>query len=64
MMRFEYERAGERWRASVARVSIPAPDTAVSMLWAGWCKPDRGGERPATLTLYRKAAAYRELAAR
>jgi hypothetical protein len=32
-------RMGERWQASVARVRIPAPHTAASMMRSAWCKP-------------------------
>jgi hypothetical protein len=43
-------RMGERWQASAARVRIPAPRTAVSMLRSAWCKPARGGVWPATMS--------------
>jgi hypothetical protein len=57
-------RMGERWQASAARVRIPAPRTATSMLRSAWCKPDRCGVWPATMSLAPGAAAVWELAAR
>jgi hypothetical protein len=55
-------RMGERWQASAARVHIPAPHTAASMLRSAWCKPDWCGVWPATMSL--AAGALWELAAR
>jgi hypothetical protein len=57
-------RMGERWQASAARVRIPPRRTAVSMLRSAWCKLDRCGAGPATMSLSPGAAAVRELAAR
>jgi hypothetical protein len=57
-------RMGERWQASAARVRIPAPRTAASMLRSAWCKPDRCGVWPATMSLAPGAAQIWELTAR
>ncbi len=50
-------RMGERWQASAARVRIPAPNTAASMLRSAWCKADRCGVWPATMVPVPGAAA-------
>jgi hypothetical protein len=44
-------RMGQRWKASVASVCIPAPHTAASMVRSAWCKPSWCGLWPATISL-------------
>ena len=56
-------RMGERWQAIAARMRIPAPHTAASMLRSAWCRPDRCGVWPATMSLAPGAVAVWELAA-
>jgi hypothetical protein len=57
-------RMAERWQARAARVRIPPPRTAASMLRSAWCKPDRCGEWPATMSLAPSATAMWDLATR
>jgi hypothetical protein len=56
-------RMGERWQASATRVCIPAPRTATFMLRSAWCKPDRCGVWPATMSFVAGPAAVWELGA-
>jgi hypothetical protein len=55
-------RMGERWQASAVRVRIPALHIAASMLRSTWCKADRCGVWPATMSLAPGASALCELA--
>jgi hypothetical protein len=56
-------RMGERWQASAARMRIPSAPYRTFTLRSAWCRPDRCGVRPWTMSLAPGGAAAGELAA-